>query len=542
MHTAAASPFTLTWQIQTDDIAQITHSIEQAAKQNVPRVQLSHRVIHAAEQLWEPRQDSAIQKNGAENYQETLRKIVHFAKEKGLCVDIWTHEISGARAEEMTHWKDWKDIGDWLREKYNKAFKLIPGIDGLVLTLAETDFSVYNKGDGQRKGLDSMLPWLVEDAPRDRITHLLSIMHDICKEGNKTLIVRSFVYEPAEIKIFTEAVNALGEERLNGNDLIFMSKCVPHDWQPSYPWNPDIGQLPHQWVEIDHGQEFTGQSLIMRDEVDYTKSMVAYASAKGVEGFVTRIERYQNPALRTPNALNLFALRSFITDISQTSEDVRMQWINETFSGNSTQKLPTETAHTLAKLTARTFQVTNIMFFPLGCWITNHSQLPRQSYITSSLRDRKTSKWTHALEAMENEQYLDHPNQETLTRIKTEKKVAVKSLQQSLNDLNKIREAIGEENYRYLGKHLSMDLVKVFKVFQLATFGARYYQSLPKEHEEERTRVRDQVLKWTEQLNQFGQIPEVMDYFKAIRSHIQEPEKNYWACYDELRAMVDATL
>jgi hypothetical protein len=538
MSTALKSS-TLSWQIQTDDIDQILYSIQEAANRGVDRIQLSHRVIHTIEELWYPKPDSAIQQQGQQHFHDTLSRIIAFIRERNLKVDIWTHEISGATKEEIASWKNWKIIEDWLTKKYNKAFKIIPEIDGLVLTLAETDFSIYNQGDAywnrNRKGLASELPWLEKELPVDRIANLLSIMHNICRMAKKTLIVRTFVYQPDEIQCFVAAVNKLGKEKLNGGDLIFMSKCTPHDWQPFYPWNPDIGQLPHQWVEIDHGQEYSGQSLVMRDEVNYTKAMIDHALNNNVEGFVTRIERYQNPALGTPNELNLYALTAFLKDPSQTPQSVKFQWIKDRFTHQDGSFLSNEVSNILASLLERTYQVTNVTLFPLRNCIMNHSQLPDQSYVTNRLTNYKTSKW---IANEQNDERLDHPNDETLSLLKIERREAKALVQDSLNDLEGIRDNLGE-HYVYFKKFLpSRNWVKVFKTFQLAIFGARYYQQLSHDSPKKQA-LKQQVICWINKVRAFENNPEIMEYFATIRSRVEKPLENFFECCDELEKMVD---
>lgn len=526
----------LTWQLQSDDVRQLLNEVERASEYGVGRIQLSHGAIHRIEDLWKNKHKKS---EGAEDCLTLVLKVTEVAHKHNLKVDLWTHEISGASEIEITQWQGWKEIDDWLREKYQKAFRQVPGVNGLVLTLAETELCVYTDGMGKRD-LVSVVPSLKLHKPEERMAHVIAVMHDICHIAGKILIVRSFVYEPKQLTEFINSLKLLEKERLQSDDLIFMSKCVPHDWHPYYPYSPEIGLLPNQLMELDSGgQEFTGQNQFMRDEVDYIRKTLSYGMEKRVAGVVVRVSRYQNSALGTPNELNLYAISSLIQKPLLTSQEIRLLWIKHKYHLDDKGDTTLKPASKLAGLIERTFLVTNFTLFPLNSWITNHSQLPSQNYVTSSLQNRKISKWVANPDSKVKEKLLDNPSNQTLVLIEEEKQIAKNHLRRSLEDLEEIRGPLGQDIYQDLLKYLCPDWVDVFRLFQLATFGMRYYRSISADRIEEKNAVKKSVFSWITQLRSFIDNPLIMNYFQKISSNVKNPRENFLNCCQEIEDLLN---
>ncbi|MCX6100523.1 MAG: hypothetical protein NTV92_03720, partial [Candidatus Bipolaricaulota bacterium] len=144
---------------------------------------------------------------------------------------------------------------DAVQSKYVKLIEVCPSIDGIVLSMMEGSTVIYG-------------PKVLSDkSPPERVAQLIDTVYQVCKQHHKELFARTFAYNPAELRAIQEGI------KLCKADVIAMPKCVPHDWQPFYPYSPDIGDVggKRQVVEFDLGHEFTGLSRIPYVMLDYVK-------------------------------------------------------------------------------------------------------------------------------------------------------------------------------------------------------------------------------------------------------------------------------
>jgi len=438
------------WQFHDPDWDYLQKAIPMAKSAGMNRIQLSHRIIMDAEQLWSGKDH--------EERLELVRKSIALAHEHDLKVDMWTHELSGVPNEfiEGGKAKLSPELWEWLRQKYEKVFELLPDLDGLVLTFAETDFSVYKNNKT-----------ISDDSQPRRIVKLIDVLSGVCAKKGRELLVRTFVYEPHEVQWMEEVLKLVSAELGDRKNITIMTKCVPHDWTPYYPYNPLLGKtsgLP-QVVEIDLGQEFTGQSKILHCEVDYVHRVLAHARDKDVVGAVARVERMDNYALGTPNEVNIFAFSKLINDSEESTEELWNEWGTERYGEKAA-------SHVISAL-KRTFDITNLTFFPLEQWIVNHSKIPSWGYAYSHITSRQNAKWSPSPKNESARDELLKPTQDTLTRITAEKDLARELSEQSLNDLEKARENLKQEDYEELLAYLELgrDNVEVFFHQNMAMFG-----------------------------------------------------------------------
>lgn len=343
---------TRVWQFHHLDWSYLESAIRKAADSGMNRIQLSHNIVHDAEQLWEGDQ--------ARERLDIVRKCVELAHQLGIKVDIWTHELSSVPPEFI---EDGKcrlspDLWKWVRRKYERVFTLVPGLDGLVLTFAETDYEVYKPEKV-----------ITEEQGVSQIIELIRTMAEVCEEqGGKMLYVRTFCHNPEQLAWLAEAVELMQKRLAAFTNIGIMTKCVPMDWTPYFPYNPLLGKTKPfpQLVEIDLGQEFTGKSELLHCEVDYVKRVLDYARSKGVAGAVARIERNHFLALGTPNEVNIHAFSRLCKDRNAGVEELWQEW--------TTNRYGTEAAPHIARALKRTFDITNAILFPLGEWINNHSR------------------------------------------------------------------------------------------------------------------------------------------------------------------------
>lgn len=442
------------WQLQDFDREHVLATIPKAAGAGMNRIQLSHAIVMEAERLWE-----------GDRHAERLaliRDAVRLAHEHRLKVDMWTHELSGVPEDRFRDPQSGRprldaDLWAWVGRKYEKVFELVPDLDGIVLTFAETAHALHEES-------------VVSDkTPSERVAEMIRVIHRVCVRHDKLLMIRTFVHHPDELEKVHAAVRAVAGEIGGRGHIVVMSKCVPHDWHPFYPFNPVLGDvegLP-QVMEIDLGQEYTGHSFVLHCEVDYVKTCIDYARSKGLIGAVARIERYDHHALGTPNEVNLYAFGRVLDDPDVTPERIWSEWAGQRYGEAAAP-------HVIRAL-RRTYDITNLMYFPLEHWVTWHSRFTDWKGTTSELMHAANRKWIKSPKAYMDFDELVTPNPDTLVRIDHEKQLARKLAELSLADLATARPHLADGDYNEL-KHyleLSRDGVEVFRLHHLAYFGKR---------------------------------------------------------------------
>lgn len=476
------------WQFQDADWDYLQRAIPQAAAAGMNRIQLSHNIVMDAEQLWEG--------DDAPGRLELVRNCVKLAKQHGLKVDMWTHELSGlpsGRFRGPTGGKPMlsPELWDWVAAKYDKLFGLVPDLDGLVLTFAETDHSVYKDA-------------VISDLPRARrVARLIEVIADACKKHDKLLLVRTFVYEPAEIESIREALAEVAATAARTGNIVVMTKCVPHDWTPYYPFDPLLGNvsgLP-QIVEIDLGQEFTGLSAILHCEVDYVRYVMDHARARGVIGGVARVERMEHHALGTPNEVNIHAFDRLLHEPALSADALWREWAVKRYG----EKAATRVINALRP----TFDITNLTYFPLEQWIVHHSLVPRWSYAHSHILSRNNAKWIPTPHQLAARDELLRPTAATLIKIDAEKEAARRLAESSLAELDRAKPDLADADYQQLERYLELGKanVEVFRAHNMTMFTflhLQYRKSAGDTTADELAAIRTDVEKYLASLRQWA--------------------------------------
>ena len=195
-------------------------------------------------------------------------------------------------------------------------------------------------------------------------------MADICREHDKMLFVRTFVYMPDELEAMRRAVATIADAVRDKGNVVIMSKCVPHDWSPFLPVRSDARRHGRaaQVVEIDLGEEYTGLSHFLHCEVGYVHAVFRHCRMPNVVGAVARVDRDRdNRALGTPNEVNLYAFKRLTHDPSPTVDQIWTEWAEARYGREAAP-------YVIAALKA-TYDSTNLAFFPLENCMQNHSGL-----------------------------------------------------------------------------------------------------------------------------------------------------------------------
>ncbi len=470
---AQSKPFDYrVWQFQDASEEWVSHAIPLAAEGGMNRVQFSHQLVMDIDELLTA--DGQLSEQGLK-----IQRLAQLAHGHGLKVDLWTHELThlpgkfreggDARGKVILNDALWAH----LTAKYSRAFELLPEVDGLVLTFAETDVTIYRDEVVAASG--ETLP-----APAERVAKLIKVMSDVCAAHDKTLFIRTFTYHPDELQAMDDALRAIAETVEDRDHLVVMTKCVPHDWQPYYPFNPLLGKthgLP-QVVEIDLGQEFTGKSLILHEDVDYTRQVLERAARLGLVGGVARVERQPDfHALGTPNEVNLYAFGRLLEDPSLETQRLWHDWATARYGEAAAP-------HVIAALQL-TDDITNRSLFIQRHWIADHSAPPVWNYMfdhisTQGPSGRGNAKWTQNPDDAATGEELLNPTLGTLIKVDLEKRSAIELSDLSLKYLENARPDLKEADYDELSGYLLRGgaVAVFFRHHALAALATRGAQQL----------------------------------------------------------------
>ncbi len=318
-------------------------------------IQFSHSICHNADDLLDN-----------PNKANLVRQISDTYKKAEMPIWCWTHEFKNPPAEFIKNKLldiDHPELWIYLEQKYDRFFKdILPDIEGIILTFAETSYPVYK---------DKVISKL---SVEDRTAKLINTMNRICKKHGKKLAIRDFVYKVNEIVKLCRTIAGIDD------DVIVMSKCVPHDWEPFYPDNPTIGVYgkKRQWVEFDFGHEYEGQHLYPFAEVEKNLGRLQRAYQKGVREWNLRLDRgsknlTKQSAIYNPwGQLELLTMKMFEENKNISADDIWNTWESYNFSG-ARVLVETSTNCVYKFLFARKF------------WIANHSNLPSFEYASSHI-------------------------------------------------------------------------------------------------------------------------------------------------------------
>lgn len=338
-----------------------------ARRHGVSGVHLSHSLCHDADDLLEHAGRA-----------QAMAAFVRASRAAGLRVWCWTHEV--CKPPEVCRPAgrldfDGPQLWRHLEAKYDRFLgSVLPDLDGLVLTCAETDFLVYH---------DTRLQSAASRAART--TRLARALHEHCARHGRRLALRDFVYRRPEVAAMRDAIADCPPE------MVVMTKSVPHDWHPFYPPNPLLGGVGgrEQWMELDLGHEYEGQHLYPYAEVEANLARLRYGHARGIRQVVARLDRAVEfrgaSALHRPwGRLELLTLQRFAQNPAITAAEIWAQWEQSQFPG----------ARRAVELATAAVQS---LLFPQGFWYADHSRLPTWDYATTHLIDGNADRlpdWT----------------------------------------------------------------------------------------------------------------------------------------------------
>ena len=338
----------------TMDAGYLDDAIAAAKARGVRAIQFSHKLCHNAEDVLNKPEHAA-----------QVAAMVQAVRAAGLEAWCWTHEFVTPPQEFLNDDGrlrcDDPGLADYLRDKYARLCgEVLPGLSGIIVTFAECPYPVY-----QDHRVVSAY------TPQQRTRRLIDQLYAALKPHGLRLAVRDFVYRVDEVEAMGEALAGLPE------DVVIMSKAVPHDWHPDYPTNPLIGAFPRheQWVEHDFGFEYEGQHLLPYANVATIANRMAEERRRGAAAWCLRLDRYSghlgHSALTTPWGALVLAV-AHASAAGDSVSAAQTAWEQGHFPG-------------AAAWLREASDCVRRLLFPRGQWYGNHSNIPTYGYAQTHL-------------------------------------------------------------------------------------------------------------------------------------------------------------
>lgn len=215
----------------------------------------------------------------------------------------------------------------YLREKIDDAFAACPGLDGLVLTLTESEYSVLHNSNQARYPAVAV------------VAHLIGIFTSELERRGKRFILRSFGNGEDYAKIIAGA--RVATER-NGIRFEIETKVTESDFVPWLPVNKYLKRTPplSLGAECDAFGEFLGAGALPAAHVAKIAEYVAASRVEGVSRYVIRIDRRGRTIFDSAHEVNLRAYMRFIRDETATADDVLHATAREQFGPTGDAMVP----------------------------------------------------------------------------------------------------------------------------------------------------------------------------------------------------------
>jgi len=214
----------------------------------------------------------------------------------------------------------------YLRFKLSETFKHCPGLDGVVLTLTEADYSVIHNSNPGRY------------PPQKVVESLVSLFAEEHERRGKRFILRSFGSNAQDYRDIIGG--AVAAARRHGFEI--ETKVTEADFVPWLPKNPFLKKNPplSLGAECDALGEYLGAGYLPAAQVDRIREYVASAREEDVDRYTIRIDRVGNTIFDSAHEINLYAYMRFIRDPGATSEEVVAEYAKRRFGAAASEMAP----------------------------------------------------------------------------------------------------------------------------------------------------------------------------------------------------------
>ena len=211
-----------------------------------------------------------------------------------------------------------KDFLEFLRYKIKNAFKVVPNLGGIVLTLTEADYSVIHNSDPDRYPPDKVV---------ETIVRLFAEEH---ARYRKRFILRSFGSIAADYEDILRGARRAAKD----HTFDIETKITPYDFDPFLPPNPFLKKQPGTRLnaECDGLGEFLGAGYLPAANVDNIVRYVREGMVAEVSRYAIRLDRIGNNIFDS-HEINIFAYHQLIRNPELTADDIYAMWAKTHWQG-----------------------------------------------------------------------------------------------------------------------------------------------------------------------------------------------------------------
>ncbi len=211
---------------------------------------------------------------------------------------------------------------EFLEEKFRELFELFPDIAGIIVSLGTRESPVSiaaNRCHCERCRKTADLDWYV---------NVLKAMYGPISQAGKELIVRDFAYTAKQQSLMIQACEAVSDR------IIIALKAQPHDYYPTFPINPEIGNTGklREYIEFDTWGQYFGMGVAPMSLVEDMKERLEICYEKGAAGawFRTDWELIHDASVHcTPSLVNLYAGAMLTGNLDTELDEIYRRWVKE---------------------------------------------------------------------------------------------------------------------------------------------------------------------------------------------------------------------
>ncbi|WP_140398003.1 hypothetical protein [Lachnoclostridium sp. An169] len=274
----------------------------------------------------------ALRENLNLNRRDYINHVIREAREAGVDVyfenkELWFSDFVLKYRKELMQQDGTICPSDpfWYEEflpyKYKELFLALPDLAGIICSIGtgEARLAISNTfacGCDRCKNLD----------PVEWYKNMILGMYKPFKEAGKKLIIRDFIYTKAEQERFQKAFIDMPE------DIVLSLKNTPHDFYPTFPDNPLMGQVGShpQITEYDVNGQFFGWGAQPSAMLSDIRRRLRYGKEHNVTGFLARTdwEGVQDwTCFDNLNMVNLYAIAACAEDENISDEAIYLKWL-----------------------------------------------------------------------------------------------------------------------------------------------------------------------------------------------------------------------
>lgn len=415
-----------------------------------------------------------------------LKRVLHEASERNIDVYIENKELyfpdiilefypflikNGKICANDAFWFEFTEV------KYKEFFEEFPEVAGIITAPATGESRISIKSNRCTCEICRTTP------KEEWFRKLLASMYKPIHAAGKKLVVRDFVFDPQAHKEISKVMEELPE------DVIISLKNTPHDYYPTFPENPRIGNVGRhkQWVEFDAMGQYFGWGIGIADLFRDYATRLRHAKEKGADGVIIRTDWESldgHSAFGTLNLVNLYSMGRLSNDYMCDASVVYDRFLSSEgwYEPSITQEQRAIVCKWFGNILSKTWEITSKTVFIDGYVFSDSSLMPVSLGHAFWLAEEKNS--LKAWDAGHEDVLL--PTWSNLAKVLDEKKRAYDECSGLLTLACGGNPGLKMEKYCYLKRCLEINLmyVHLFNVVTKALVSARFILAAPEDESE----------------------------------------------------------